>query len=201
MGRVAFRDFGSPKRLGSTQQAIQSDRLAKKSYDNLLTKGLKNTSLLLELIGMAGALANEREKLPKCYRDAWSASGKTAKTLVYFPKRVNAMASEIEKLIAHPLFIPDQKCMEVLPKILRNYAEHVESRVKLLRRSRTGRPETFAQVLIGLRWLVRNETGKERHADVARLLTAVANDPGGFDFEAALKMNARRHPIPLPEKK
>ncbi len=195
MGRLVLRDFGSRERLDSTEQAIQKDRFARKSYRKLRDMGLKHTEQFLEFVTMAAVLAPEGKAAdsPKWYLDAWRASGKTPKTVAYFPKRLKTVADEVEKFIPHPLFGPVEEFTK-LPTMLRSYAEHVEERRSLLRQGRQGRPKTLAQVLAALRRFVRNETGKERHADVARLLTAVANYPG-FEFEAALKMNAHRYPI------
>ena len=196
MGRLVLRDFGSRERLDSTEQAIKKDPFAKKSYCNLQKKGLKHTDQFLELLTMAAVLALEGKAAdsPKWYQDAWRASGKTPKTVASFPKRLKTVADEIEKVSAHPLFGPVEEFTN-LPTILRSYADHVGERCRVLRQGRKGRPGTLGQVLVALRSFVRNETGKERHADVARLLTVVANDPGGYDFEACLKMNARRYPI------
>lgn len=188
MASKAIRATLEPLRL---EQAIESDRAAKKSYDKLRANGLRDTSLLLEFIGMAVAVAAER-KPAKWYSD----SGKTPKTLAYFPVRLKAMAEEIERLMAHPPFTPPPE-FAGLPALLLNYAEHIDNRCRLIRQSRKGRPRTMGEVLRALRWLLLRETGKERPADLARLLAAAANGAGApeFDFEAALKMNAHRYPI------
>lgn len=191
--RLVWRDFGSSGHRKLTMQAILSDKIAKKSYSNLLAKGLKNTELLQELVGAIVAVGSEGNPA-KWYSDLKM----TPKTIAYFPTRLRGMADETEKLTAHPLYFIDDGFTE-LPTVLRNYADRVEERSRLLRQSRKGRPKELGQILDALRWLVRKDTGKERHADLGRLLTAAArSSPGSnpdFDFEAALKMRASRAPL------
>ncbi len=215
---LVWRDFGSSEHRKLTMEAILSDLPAKKSYSNLLAKGLKNVELLQELIGMAVAVAVGSKGKAARWSKWYSGSGKTPKTLAYFPTRLKAMAGEVERLNAHPLLRPDKEgsiCepdkkpfvvgfME-LPTMLRHYAAHVDdlsrSMSRLFRRNKKGSVGQMGQVLDGLRWLVRKETGEERPADLSRLLAAAANAAPGsnpnFDFEAELKNRAyreRKHP-------
>ena len=154
-------------------------------------------------------------------RSTWySGSGKTPETLAYFPKRLAAMADEIEKLNTHPLLRPDKESrfcepdkkpfvvrfME-LPTIVRHYAAHVDhlsrSASRLFSRNKKGRKGPMGQVLDCLRWLVREETGRERPADLSRILEAAVhanldavNSNPHFEtvlnFEAELKSRAYR---------
>lgn len=116
-----------------------------------------------------------------------------------FAKKLKKTAEEIKKL--HRVFVPENEFFD-LPQTLSNYAQHLEQVCKTLRENRESRPREMAQCLQSLRFLVLNETGKERPAALGKLLTAkldatTANDPEppSYDFEAALKMNASRHPL------
>lgn len=213
MDRVVWRDLEIEKYGKLAMQAILSDKAAKKSYSNLLAKGLKDIELLQEFLGMAVVLAvSPKGKAAKWFK-WYSGSGKTPKQLAYFPTRLRAVANEIERLNTHPLLRPDKESsicepdkkpfvvgfME-LPTMLRHYAAHVgdlsRSTSRLFRRNKKGSVRPMGQVLDCLRWLVRKETGKERSADLARLLEAAVNAvPGShpsFDFEAELKNRAHR---------
>ena len=66
------------------------------------------------------------------------------------------------------------------------------ARLKLLSKNKRGTPKSLGHVLASLRWLVRNETGRERVAKVAKVLEAAAGGTSVRDFEAALKMDAYR---------
>lgn len=173
------------KNRSRLEKAIFSDADAKKSYDKLLSNGLKSTHRLIELIGMAVAA----EKKPTKHG---LISGKTPKTIAYFPARLKSMAAEVEKLNADPLFTPDKE-YNALPDLLRGYAEQVQERRRHIQRSRKGRPGPMGQVLQCIRWLVRHETGSENCALLKRILAATTESD--FDFEAALKMNAHRYPL------
>lgn len=203
--------------LSQTRRAISSDKDAKKSYSSLKKNGLKSTDLFEELVGMVAAVAvgslGKRNK-----RSTWySGSGKTPETLAYFPKRLTAMADEIEKLNTHPLLRPDRFCepdkkpfvvrfME-LPTIVRHYAAHVDhlsrSTSRRFSRNKKGRIGPMGQVLDCLRWLVREETGRERPADLSRILEAAVHAnldavnsnlhfETDLNFEAELKSRAYR---------
>jgi len=154
-------------------------------------------------------------------RSTWySGSGKTPETLAYFPKRLTAMADEIERLNTHHLLRPDREgsiCkpdkkpfvvgfME-LPATLRQFAAHVDhlsrSTSRLFSRNKKGRKGPMGQVLDCLRWLVRTETGRERPADLSRILEAAVHAnldavnsnlhfETGLNFEAELKSRAYR---------
>ena len=215
MDKVVWRNLGSRKHRKLTKQAIWSDKAARKSYSNLRAKGLKNTELLEELVGMAVAIAVGSGGKASKWSKWYSGSGKTPKTLAYFPKRLKAVADEIEKLNTHPLLRPDKESsicepdmkpfvvwfME-LPTMLRHYATHVHylsgSMSKLFRRNKKGSVGPMGQVLDCLRLLALKETGKERPADLKRLLAAALKKVPGldpnfyFDFEAELKNRAYR---------
>jgi hypothetical protein len=197
MGKLVWHDFGSGKGLKSTLRAIESRPLANKSYANLREKGLRS-KLFLELAAVAVSLAAQPKPV-----NPYSGSGITAPTAAYFPKQLRDIAEKIERFSANPLFYPDTADDLKLPEALRNYAKRLEDRIKLLRHSKQGRPGALGQVLAGLRCLVRNETGKERPAEIAKVLMALATgtDAHEFDFESKLKMDAYRHPFPLVSKK
>jgi hypothetical protein len=167
-------------------RAIQSDPDAKKSYDSLLAKGLRNTDLFEELLGMAADSYDE--KPAKWY------SGDN-KEFGAFLRQIEAVTVKIERLNEDPRFFFNRQLLE-LPKALRHYSAAVRERNRLLRK---GRPKARTQIFDCLRWLVRNETGKERPADLANILDATTRKSSGFkegfDFEAALKMRAQRNPF------
>ena len=177
--------------LRFVERAIGSDAAAKEAYDGLLANGLKSTDRLKEFLGMAvvtlkGNAAKRR-----------LVAGKTKKTIAYFPKRLILMADEIKRLNADPLFTPDPQDLLELPETIRRYAEHVQNR-RGLQKNRKGKPNTMGQILMCLRWLVRQETGKKSLVHLDKLLSAVANAAKArtFDFAAVLKANSHRYPIP-----
>jgi len=79
----------------STMQAIQSDPDAKKSYNYLRAKGLRNTDLFEELLRMAADSYDE--KPAKWY------SG-NSKEFATFLRQIEAVTVKIEKLNADPRF-------------------------------------------------------------------------------------------------
>jgi hypothetical protein len=132
------------------------------------------------------------------------------KTLAGLLRDVKATAGMIERLNRDPRFFLDRQFME-LPAILRKFAEQTDDRRKFLYENRKGRPRPKAQILDCLQWLVRKETGRDRHADLGKILRAATfkrheelrkadlhkrNLPGDpeFDFEAALKIRRHRGP-------
>jgi hypothetical protein len=163
------------------KEAIFSDAVAKKSYDELLARGLKNTDLLIELIRLAVTAIKKKSRKP-------------SKAVAYFPVRLKSMAAEVEKLNTDPLYTPNNKDYNALPDILLGYAEQLQERRQSLQRSRKGSPGQMAQALKAIRWLVHRETGRESCALLKHILSA-ATPNSDFDFEAALKMNAHRYPL------
>ena len=116
-----------------------------------------------------------------------------------FAKKLKKDAAEIEKI--HRVFVPESEFYD-LPQVLSDYAQHLEQICRTLREDRKGRPREMAQCLQSLRFLVLKGTGKEKPAALAKLLTLELDtttaddpDPQSYDFEAALKMNARRYPL------
>lgn len=172
-----------------TAQALASDKLAKRSYDNLLRAGVRSAEALQMLVGMA-ATVPERGRKP----DWLSGSGKSAKTLAYFPNRLRSVAREIEKLNRHSLIRPDAwglgrgfseleerifgKWFVRLPVLLSRYADFLDAQSKGLKRSSgvNAGPKALARS-----WLidyVREETGKPMLNDIANLLNAAAGITG-----------------------
>jgi hypothetical protein len=172
-----------------TAQALASDKLAKKSYDNLLHAGVRCSEALLMLVGMA-ATAPERGRK----QDALSGSGKSAKTLAYFPNRLRSVAHEIEKLNKHSLLRPDtwvsdqgfseleerifRKWFVRLPVLLSRYADFLVAQSKDLKRFSQVKARPKAQACSWLIDYVREETGKPMLNDIANLLNAVAGIAG-----------------------
>jgi hypothetical protein len=129
--------------------------------------------------------------------------GMSAKTLSRFPLRVRNFADEIEKLNLHPLlrpefwiFNPDLGSLQGLkltdslkkslaswfgrlPRLLRCYADYVESQSKTMSRSVRAlkKPKVGGRILVldMLIQFVREETGKPHYAELAEILTATAN--------------------------
>ncbi len=198
--------------LSQIMRAILSDKVAKNSYSNLKKNGLKSTDLFEELVGMVAAVAVGSLGKPNKRSTWYSGSGKTPKTLAYFPGRLRAMAGEIERLNTYPLFRPDKegsickpdkKSLVVgfmeLPVTLRQFAAHVDdlsrSTSGLFSRNKKGRMGPMGQVLDCLRWLVRKETGRERPAVLQRILKAAVQANldavnGNLDFETDLNFEA-----------
>lgn len=169
------------KDRGRLRSAIFSDVKAKKSYDRLLSNGLKSVDRLLEFVAWAAVIA---EKKP---------SRKASKAIAHFPVRLKSIATDVEKLNANPLYTPEKEYIS-LPDALRGYAEQLQERRRLLQRSRKGRPGEMGQALKSIRWLVRRETGRENCALLKHILVA-ATPNSVFDFDAALKMNSHRYPL------
>lgn len=170
------------------EKAIFSDAKAKNCYDELILNGLKSTDLLMELISLAIMAAEEKPTKRR------SVSGKTPKTVAYFPARLKTIAEEVEKLNDDPLYTPNDKEYMALPEILLGYAKQLQERRQLLKRSRKGRPGQMGQALHSIRWLAQRETGRENCALLKHILAAARRD-SDFDFEAALKTNAHRYPL------
>jgi len=172
-----------------TKRAIASDQLARKSYDKLLQAGVRSPDGLQMAIGMA-ATAPERGG-----RQDWlSGSGKTSKTLTYFPGRLRCIAGEIERLNRHSLLRPDtwvsgrgfseleerifSRWFVRLPVLLSRYADFVEAQSKHLKRGGRNdmRPRALARSM--LIDYVRGKTGKPMLNDLANLLDAAARIAG-----------------------
>jgi len=168
-------------------RAIQSDPKARKSYKRLGNEGLTNTGLFEELLGMA---ANRYDHKPNHW---YSGNNKDFATFI---RQIERVTVQIERLNQDPRFALNRQLFEP-PKALRDYSATIQEQNRLL--NRKGRPKARAQRFDCLRWLVRNETGKERPADLANILDATTRQSStfkaGFDFEAALKMRAQRNPF------
>jgi hypothetical protein len=192
---VRWREFGSQEALARTMRAALSGRDAKQAYQKLQTKGLKSSDVFWELVGMIEYLHSERA----AQEPAW---WKTTKTLASLPRDIRSMAGRMERLNADPRFSLDRqfvylpatvldKQLRDLPATLRQYAERLGGRLKFLRDARKRHARAGTQILGALSHLVLNETGKKRHADLAKILDAATKkstrDPG-YDFHAALKM-------------
>ena len=108
----------------------------------------------------------------------------------YFPQRLKALADDIEKLNANSRFFLGRKFME-LPGLLRNYADQLAERRKLLAKPHASQK---SQALDCLRHLMKLATGKEHLADLARILRE-ANPSNLTDWEDALKKRAHRNPL------
>jgi hypothetical protein len=177
-------------------RAIQKDAVANESYRNLLAAGVKEGELLEFLVGRAVWVFRARGPRPWHF-----GSGMTAKNVAYFPKRLQTVAEEIEKLnkcLAYCGLFSGQirvpaKGFDQIPELLQRYAAFVALAARRRNRFRRGR------ALDELIQFVREETGKPRFGELSNLLTAVAHDVGvENDFSPdAMKMRAsriRKHP-------
>jgi hypothetical protein len=197
---MPWRDFGSPGKLERVERDALSDPIAEKAYRKLRANGLSSVGQFWELVNMVVALHLE----PADRDPGW---WRSPKILAGLPRNFKATAGKIERLNRDPRFSLDRQFMEV-PAILRKLAKWVDDRRQFLYENRKGRARPKAQILDCLRWLVRQETGRERHADLGKILTEatfarinrhrpadlhkrnLSGDPQ-FNFEAALKI--RRH--------
>lgn len=185
-------------------QGIESDKLAKESYDNLLRAGVRSPEALQIFVGMAATAPKSAGRV-----DSLSGSGKTIKTLAYFPRRLKAAASEIEKLNKHSLLRPDVwvssggfseleerifgRWFLRMPVLLRRYADFLDAQSRRVKRfGASGRwsPQTFAlSALIGY---VRQETKRPMFEDLGNVLDATARVAYGEKSQtflvASLKM-------------
>lgn len=116
------------------------------------------------------ATSNDQRRTKRIsLEESWAAkTGKTWKALREFPKRIEGMASEIERMNANPFFR-----LEGLPTVMRREAEHLEERLRTLPNLHA---EAFPRVspLDGLRGLVESWTGQP-HAELVAELHHAAN--------------------------
>jgi hypothetical protein len=185
---------------GRAIRGLVRDNLAKESYCNLLRAGLQQPKFLQVLVGMA-VLTPRRGKAPK-----WlSALGMTPKQIDYLPRRLNALADEIERLNKYPLLRPDlwvrtrrtsqpqskvvvdylENRLMRLPCDLRLYAAFIDSHTKSFSRCLREKSRTSprVQVLAVLISLVRRETGRPMFRDLSLILSAAARASGLADSD------------------
>lgn len=191
MIRLQFRPFGSPENLEATKQAILSDPEAKKSYQSMCESGLGSkfgVELFLELVSTVATLSTEPKGKP-----VWFVNEVRRLKPAQFPRRLRNMADEIQRIQESALFRPDKKFAGLAGE-LTAYAEDFE---REWTGRRANRKTTYGHMLDSLTRNVSKETGPELHADLARILTAVASqitpDPNTIpNFEDALKMRRYR---------
>jgi hypothetical protein len=195
-------------------------RAAHDAYFNLIRSGLENSELLQFVLGLAvlASLPQHTKRRPGVSSKSsiwYEGSGKNAKTLAYFPTRIENMADEIERLNAHPFFKPDTwvktrslpeakkmvfaRWFERLPVLMRHYAAFIGAHSKTMRKSMhefTGSgPEKLTQILVALVDLVRKETRRPHYKELAAILNAAGRNSGvKKDFGPdELKMAVSRH--------
>jgi hypothetical protein len=188
-----------------TRQAVSSDQAAKKSYFELLKAGLKCPELLEMLVAHVVSVYGAQKGAKRGNQDWCSGTkmGMSVRTLSRFPRRVQSLADEIERLNLHPLLTPDfwffnprlgslqglkltdslKKSLALwfgrLPRLMRCYAAYVEWQSKTMsqrvRKRKRASVNRGGVVLDALMHFVRQETGRDRHTDLSNILQATAN--------------------------
>jgi hypothetical protein len=131
-------------------------------------------------------------------------TGKSMRTLKYLPKKVDAMAHEIESVNNSALFDPHlmSRPSDRLPAELRLYARVVQRRISemedYLRGCKKGWSDQGDEALRFLVQAVKEKTGMSQFQEIADLLTETARALGmSSEFDPdALKMRLHRKNFP-----